>query len=179
MGGWQGLGDTDPTAYDLNGDQSLNDPRVRRLNAVSNYGRFPLRMPFMTQVTDDLWHGGVETGLELPEFVDYKLSLYQWEDYIYPADKKVETLTVEMYDHVDQEFDQIEELATWVNERRKKGVVFVHCQAGINRSSLVVAKALVMNGDVANGQEAIDLIRSKRDRACLANPAFEKWVKAL
>ncbi|MDY0829071.1 dual specificity protein phosphatase family protein [Microbacterium sp. BG28] len=167
----------DPTAYALGGDASLTDPRERRLNGVANHGRHRIEMPFMTQVTDNLWHGGVEHGLVLPEFVDFKLSLYQWEDYWIGHDLK-DSLTVEMYDSLDQGFEQVAELAEWVNERRAQGTVFVHCQAGLNRSSLVVAKALLLAGDVSTGQEAIDLIRARRDPACLCNPAFEAWVAA-
>lgn len=167
---------SDPTAYELGGDYSQTDPRVRRLDAWANHGGFRLRMPFMTQVAPNLWHGGGEPGLILPTFIQYKLSLYKWQDYTIKHDL-VESRTVEMYDSVDQQFDQITELAEWVNERRKLGPVFVHCQAGLNRSSLVVAKALLLAGDVDSGQAAIDLIRSRRDIACLCNPAFEAWVR--
>jgi hypothetical protein len=166
----------DPTAYALGGDASITDPRVRRLNGWANHGGHRIEMPFMTEVADNLWHGGVESGLILPEFVKFKLSLYQWEDYIILHD--VETRTEEMYDSTDQGFDQIVELAQWVNERRPIGPVFVHCQAGLNRSSLVVAMALIGAGDVTTGAEAIDLIRAKRDPACLCNPAFEAWVRS-
>lgn len=167
----------DPTAYALGGNFLDTDPRTRRLNAWANHGGHRLTMPFMTQVAENLWHGGVEHGLILPEFVKFKLSLYKWEDYWvgHEIESRVET----MYDSVDQGFEQITELAEWVNERRLIGPVFVHCQAGLNRSSLVVAAALIAAGDVANGQEAIDLIRSKRDPACLCNPAFEAWVRGL
>jgi protein-tyrosine phosphatase len=169
---------TDPTAYPPGGDRHLTDPRERRMNALTAHGRFLVRAPFMTQVAENLWHGGVETGLVLPDFVDYKLSLYRWEDYG-GTDTLKESRTVTMYDSTEQGFDQIEELAAWVNERRLDGPVFVHCQAGLNRSSLVVAAALLTNGEVTTGQEAIDLIREKRDPACLCNPAFEAWVRGL
>lgn len=170
------LSTTDPTAYVLGGDGNFTDPRIRRLNAWANHGGFRLQMPFMTEVAENLWHGGVEPGLILPDFIDYKLSLYQWEDYEIHHDLK-ESKTVEMYDSLDQGFEQVVELAEWVNERRLLGPVFVHCQAGLNRSSLVVAMALLGAGDVATGQEAIDLIRAKRDPACLCNPAFANWVR--
>jgi protein-tyrosine phosphatase len=168
----------DPTAYALGGDPSLTDPRVRRLDAWANFGggEHYLSMPFMTQVAENLWHGGVEPGLFLPDFIDYKLSLFRWHEYDVRHRMK-ETLTVTMYDSLDQGFDQIEGLAEWVNARRAKGPVLVHCQAGLNRSSLVVAKSLLLAGEVSTGQEAIDLIRAKRDPACLCNPAFEAWVR--
>ena len=171
--------DMDPTAYDLGGNPDETDPRIRRLDAYANFGgRRRLRMPFMTQVTDNLWHGGVEPGLILPEFVDYKLSLFRWRDYDIRHQLR-ESVTVEMYDSTDQDFSQIAELADWVNDRRQRGTVFVHCQAGLNRSSLVIAQALVAAGDVRDGAEAIALIRERRDAACLCNPAFEEYVRSL
>jgi protein-tyrosine phosphatase len=165
----------DPTAYNLGGDRSISDPRIRRLRAFSNFGMMPLRMPFMTEVTPNLWHGGVEPGLILPDFISYKLSLFPALDYeLLPTVNELRY--VRMHDSLDQDLDQITELAEWVNERRLLGTVFVHCQAGLNRSSLVVAKALILAGDAATGREAIDLIRAKRDEACLCNPLFEDWV---
>ena len=170
--------DKDPTAYELGGTRYGRDPRVVRISGWSNHGSMRIDMPFITEVTDDLWHGGVETGLTLPDIFDYKLSLYKWEDYEINHPMK-ETLTVTMLDSIDQEMDGIFELAQWVNERRKKGRVLVHCQAGINRSSVVIATALFLNGDVRTGQEAIDLLRAKRTPAVLVNPAFEAWVQRL
>ncbi|MBQ9917416.1 MAG: dual specificity protein phosphatase family protein [Microbacterium sp.] len=167
----------DPTAFDLGGDTSVTDPRIRRINARTAHGGHFVAAPFMSEIAPNLWHGGVESGLVLPDFVKFKLSLYQWEDYTIEHEL-VESLTVEMYDSVNQGFDQVMELAEWVNERRAHGPVFVHCQAGLNRSSLVVAIALLLSGEVSTGQEAIDLIREKRDPACLCNPAFEKWVRS-
>lgn len=169
--------DADPTAYALGGDASQSDPRIRRLDGWANHGGHRIQMPFMTEVAENLWHGGVEHGLVLPDFIDYKLSLYRWEDYEILHDLK-ESKTVVMLDSLDQGFEQVAELAEWVNERRLLGPVFVHCQAGLNRSSLVVAMALIGLGDVSTGQEAIDLIRAKRDPACLCNASFENWVRS-
>ena len=168
----------DPTAYDLGGDKTISDPRIRRTDGWVNFGRERhITIPFMTQVTDNLWHGGAAPGLILPDFVDYQLSLYMWQEYEFHHPLK-ERLTVEMYDSVEQGFDQVAELAEWVNRRRQDGTVFVNCQAGLNRSSLVIASALLLNGDVATGQEAIDLLRARRSPACLINPAFEDYILA-
>lgn len=167
----------DPTAYALGGDPAVTDPRVRRLDAYANFGgRHRLTMPFMTQVTDNLWHGGVEPGLVLPEFVDFVLSLYPWTEYEF-AHPLQERLTVKMFDSERQSFDQVGMLTEWVNRRRTEGTVLVHCQAGINRSSLIIGAALLAAGDVSTGQDAIDLIRARRDRACLVNPAFERYIR--
>jgi protein-tyrosine phosphatase len=54
------------------------------------------------------------------------------------------------------------------------GIVTHNCQAGLNRSSLVVATALMLDGMTAG--EAIALIRAVRSPACLCNPAFEEWL---
>jgi protein-tyrosine phosphatase len=51
----------------------------------------------------------------------------------------------------------------------------VHCQAGLNRSSLVVGRALMLGGMTAD--DAIVLIRRKRSPACLSNPSFERWLR--
>ena len=79
-----------------------------------------------------------------------------------------------MYDSVDQAFDQVDAIARWVNECRAAGATLVHCQAGLNRSSLVVGRALVLEGMTA--KSAIELIRSKRSPVCLSNPSFERWL---
>ena len=67
-------------------------------------------------------------------------------------------------------------IATWVNTCRETAPTLVHCQAGLNRSSLVAARALVLGGRTPD--EAITLIRRKRSPACLCNPAFERWLRA-
>lgn len=168
----------DPTAIKFEGHGSYSDPTTRRLTGWTAHGGFRIDVPFMTEIAPNLWHGGVETGLILPPFIDHVLSLYKWEEYTvnHPLKSK---LTVEMYDATDQDLEGVEELAHWVNQARKTGNVLVHCQAGLNRSSLVIAKALVLNGDVKDGIEATRLIREARSEACLCNPAFEYWVSKL
>jgi len=55
------------------------------------------------------------------------------------------------------------------------GVITHNCQAGLNRSSLVVAQVLKLNGFTGPG--AIEHIRLLRSPACLCNKSFEKWVR--
>lgn len=55
--------------------------------------------------------------------------------------------------------------------------VLVHCDQGINRSSLVNGIILHMNG-MKGGQKIIDYIRSKRPNA-LTNPNFINYLKNL
>jgi protein-tyrosine phosphatase len=166
---------SDPTAYSLGGFGENTDPLTRRLNSWSNHGNFRLQMPFVTQVADNLWHGGVQSGLVLPEFIEHTVSLYPWEEYEVKH-QLTSKLTVTMYDSLDQGFEQVESIARWVNSCREIGPVLVSCQAGLNRSSLVVAKALLLAGEALTGEEAVAKIRQARDPACLCNPEFEKWV---
>ena len=83
-------------------------------------------------------------------------------------------LSVRMYDSESQGFDQVNAIATWVNVCRLDGPTLVHCQAGLNRSGLVAARALMLEG--MSGSEAIALLREKRSSAVLCNPSFEEWL---
>lgn len=53
--------------------------------------------------------------------------------------------------------------------------ILVRCQAGYNRSGLVVAFALMELGYSA--QEAIDLIREKRSQYALHRPVFLQYIR--
>lgn len=60
-----------------------------------------------------------------------------------------------------------------INTRlRSDGSVFVHCDAGMNRSALVVASALVGNGMLP--ADAIETVRSKRPGAL--SDDYEAWL---
>lgn len=50
------------------------------------------------------------------------------------------------------------------------------CQAGLNRSGLVTALLLIKEGRAP--EDAIDLIRNKRDRDALCNAEFAEWLLA-
>lgn len=111
-----------------------------------------------------------------PRF-DAILNLYQWGDYVVP--EGVEQLTVEMYDSLDEISDQIDELADQVIRWLKDGKrVLVHCQAGLNRSSLVVARVLMKRHEMT-ADEAIKLIREQRSPVCLCNETFESYLRGL
>jgi protein-tyrosine phosphatase len=167
----------DPTAFELGSVVSSTDPRERRIDAWTAHGNIRIECPFITQVADNLWQGGVENGLVLPEEIKHVVSLYKWEHYTVKHEL-LSSMTVTMFDAIDQGFEQIDSIARWVNVARHSGPVLVHCQAGLNRSSLVVATALKLSGEVDTGQEAIDLLRARRSAAVLCNPSFERWIRA-
>lgn len=162
----------DPTAIPMH-----LDPRQKRMSGVAIHGNTPFDVPYISKLAENLWQGGCENGLVLPPNIDKVLSLYPWEQY-YIDREDVERLEVRMYDSVDQAFDQVETLALLVNKWRKQGFnVLVHCQAGLNRSSLVATRALMLDGLTA--EEAINKIRDARSPACLCNPSFEAYLRSL
>jgi hypothetical protein len=52
--------------------------------------------------------------------------------------------------------------------------VLVHCWAGLNRSGVVTARALMAMG--ATATEAITAVREARGPYALSNPAFVEWL---
>lgn len=149
------------------------DPREKRMKGIARHGDTPFDVPFISEIAENLWQGGCKNGLILPEFIDHVVSLYPWEEY----DTQRELLTnlqIAMFDSEDQTFEELDSIARWINEKRKTGVVLVHCQAGLNRSSLVACRALMLEGMTA--KQAIALIREKRSPACLCNKAFERHL---
>lgn len=106
------------------------------------------------------------------------LNLYPWAKYVVPDDVTYEE--VELYDSADlPDKAQIDTLALGVGLAVKVGIkVLVHCQAGLNRSSLVVARALMLGWDMTADQ-AIDHVRGSRSPVCLCNETFENWLRAL
>lgn len=159
----------DPTKIDIR-----FDPINQRMSGVAIHGDVPFDVPFIGQIAPGLWQGGCKQGFVLPVFINHLISLYPWESYTFGHASSL--MMVTMYDSEDQAFSQVHAIARWVNSCRREGPTLVHCQAGLNRSSLVVACALVQEG--MSGTEAIDLIREKRSPACLCNKSFESWVLA-
>lgn len=160
----------DPTAIAID-----FDPTKQRMVGIATHGMTPFDVPFISELDTNLWQGGCKDGLILPEFIDFVVSLYPWEKYT--INHVAQRIEITMYDSLDQAYDQVEEIAKQVNELRRHGVVLVHCQAGLNRSSLIATRALMLEGKTAD--EAIKQIRAKRSPACLCNSAFEEYLRSL
>lgn len=167
--------DSDPTKIKLqtNVKQAV-DPTIQRMSGIAIHGNTEFDVPFISHIEGNIWQGGCKNGLQLPHFIKHVVSLYPWESYTIKHDLD-SYLQVKMYDSLDQSMEQVEELARWVNVCKKTGPVLVHCQAGLNRSSLVVARALTMDGYTA--EEAINIIRDNRSPACLCNNSFENYIR--
>ncbi len=145
-------------------------------------------VPMYSQIEENLWVGCSPSEFPSWEYkpllrqedgqtpmFDKILNLYPWGFYGVPD--RTEKIDVEMYDSEDID-GRVTELAEMVNQWLDEGKrVLVHCQAGLNRSSFVTARALMLRGKTAD--EAIDLIRSKRSPLCLCNDHFRQHLKGL
>lgn len=158
----------DPTRIDIE-----LDPLAQRMAGIAVHGDTPFDVPYISEIADNLWQGGCANGLILPRNIRHVVSLYPWESYTTRHEVKSE-LSVVMYDSEHQAFAQVDAIAAWVNSCRADGPTLVHCQAGLNRSSLVAARALMLDG--MSAVDAIELLRTKRSPACLCNASFERWL---
>lgn len=154
------------------------NPQTKRMVGTTLHGGIHFDVPLITKIEDGLWQGGCTTGLVLPTHINYLVSLYPWERYEIRHKMRGE-LYIRMYDDPNQSTEQINDIARQVNKWRSEGNgdVLVHCQAGLNRSSLVVARALMLEG--MSAPDAIALLREKRSPACLSNKGFENWLLSL
>ena len=143
--------------------------------------------PLWSEILPGLWLGGtddddtIETGVDTykPRMItkddfDTVVTLYSWAQ---PVDWSVEEVRYGFYDseigHID--FSAVERAADFAYQAWKSGKrVLIRCQAGINRSSLVMAHVLMK--DKYTAREAIDLMREKRSKAVLLNKHFVDYL---
>ena len=143
--------------------------------------------PLWSEILPGLWLGGtddddtIETGVDTykPRMItkddfDTVVTLYSWAQ---PVDWLVEEVRYGFYDseigHID--FSAVERAADFAYQAWKSGKrILIRCQAGINRSSLVMAHVLMK--DRYTAREAIDLMREKRSKAVLLNKHFVDYL---
>ncbi len=143
--------------------------------------------PLWSEILPCLWLGGtddndtIETGVDTykPRMItkndfDTVITLYSWAQ---PVDWLVEEVRYGFYyseiSHID--FAAVERAADFAYQAWKSGKrVLIRCQAGINRSSLVMAHVLMK--DKYKAREAIDLMREKRSKAVLLNRHFVDYL---
>ena len=142
------------------------------IEGISLHGGVPLEIPLFSHIEGNLWMGGCPVRSAPREF-KYIVSLYPWETYTL-SESQVRT-EVRMQDvlAVPNE-EQLYALARCVNIYKQQGTTLVHCQAGLNRSGLISALALIEEGMKA--ADAISLLRVKRSPAVLCNQIFERWL---
>ena len=152
----------------------LADLTSHRIEGIARMGNIPFSVPLLSQIDGNLWTGGCPVSAVPTEF-KYIVSLYPWGRYRrHDHQVYTETKLFDGEDGVDEA--RVILLAEYVNLCRARGMTLVHCQAGLNRSSLVAATALILGGMAP--AKAIQLLREKRSVAVLCNPEFERWLMA-
>lgn len=97
-----------------------------------------------------------------------------------PADWFVKEIRYPFYDtdlehalgSAEDELSEIVRMAhkDWVNGKK----ILIRCQAGLNRSGLVMGLVLIREGYTA--EEALHLMRSNRSQWCVCNKSFERYL---
>lgn len=132
--------------------------------------------PF-TEIAPRLWQGGCYhyDQDELTQF-DAVLTL---NGRAKPAPDPVAEMACYISDSATlPDFSRLMKAVDWAYVRWTQGEhVLVRCQAGLNRSGLVVALLLYRHGfDIG---EAIERIRTKRSPYALCNTTFERYLRNL
>jgi protein-tyrosine phosphatase len=151
----------------------LADLTSHHIEGIAHQGNTPFCVPLFSQIDGNLWMGGCPRGTA-PEHFKFVFCLYPWEPYGV-HDHQVH-LQVKLFDHGElPDKTLLAFLADAVNMARAVGPTLVHCQAGLNRSGLLTAFALIRAG--AAPADAIALVRKQRCDAVLCNPAFEMYLR--
>lgn len=128
-----------------------------------------------SEVVPGLWQGGSERALNETDF-DAVLTMDGSVDRALPAPEGAIHAVWDIEDHLMPDEDELIRAAALVNVWRSEGKkVLVRCAAGLNRSGLVVATALLLEA-TRTPREVVQLIRSKRSPDALCNPWFEAWI---
>jgi protein-tyrosine phosphatase len=158
-------------ADDLTAD--FDSHHIEGYAVTGDYVHFSV--PLVSHIVGNLWTGGCIDGVRLSDDYVYVLSLYPWQRYKLGPSTKWFTYAMNDGEQVPKR-DEMEALADFVIQCTSKGKTLVHCQAGLNRSALVAGLALVIS-KVATADEAIGLLRERRAKQVLCNPAFERWLR--
>lgn len=166
--------------------------RARGIEAP-DYDAF-LSQDLWSEILPNLWQGGThdfdvigdetyarpftstEAYITEKDF-DAVVTLYQYAN---PVGWFVKEYRYCVYDAGIDLLDKSELFATarFAYDEWKRGKrVLVRCQAGLNRSGLVMALVLMQDGYTA--EQAITLIRKKRNEYALFNKDFENFLKEL
>ncbi len=147
------------------------------IEGIAREGHTPFGCPLITKVDDTLWQGGCEDGVNLRGVFKHIISLYPWERFN-PGAELDSFVEVRLFDGPTvPDPRQLWALARYINFCRSKGRTLVHCQAGLNRSGLLTALALIDEGVFP--PDAIATLRARRSPAVLCNRKFADWLMAL
>jgi hypothetical protein len=109
-----------------------------------------------------------------PRHFDSVYTFFSWANPVY---WEVKEFRFGYFDSADTGFDvnAFKRIALMAHADWKRGErVLLRCQAGLNRSSLICALVLMIDGQTA--EQAIDLMRAKRHDKVLFNDKFVEWL---
>lgn len=181
-------------SYSLCNNSGIDNERETMTNHEYTYSNEPflngkLDLAIWSEVLPNLWLGGTadndRVGDKHFEFDRQDISIkprhfdsvYTFFAYANPVYWEVKEFRYGYFDSADTDFDleAFRRIALMAHADWKRGEkVLLRCQAGLNRSSLIFALVLMIEGYTA--QEAIDLIREKRHAKCLFNDKFVAWL---
>lgn len=119
-------------------------------------------------------HSNYQRRSDMP--FDSIITMYAWAK---PADWNVQELRYGIPDNLisDIDLNRLRKAVDFAYQQWKSGDrVLIRCQAGLNRSGLVMALVLIKDG--YKPIEAIELIRAQRGEYALCNIHFEQWLTA-
>lgn len=158
-------------------DTLTADFENHHIEGYTHHGGHRIQCPLISQIEGNLWQGGCINNVSLGNEFRHVISLYPWERYK-TLNMLDSFLEVKLYDsHAMPSKAQIDQIADWINLCVVKGQTLVHCQAGLNRSSLVAAVALLRRDPTRSPEDVIALLREKRSPIVLCNQTFESWVR--
>lgn len=127
-----------------------------------------------SQIDVNLWMGACPTG-DAPAQFNHFVALWESDELPYALRAYQSVTRVRM---VDCEFvpneQLLQTLPAIIEALVLQGPTLVHCQAGLNRSGLVLALVLMGRGKTA--RDAIAHLRKRRHSAVLCNTHFEQWL---
>lgn len=130
--------------------------------------------PVISHIEGNLYSGGTISGYPLPHDFVKVVTLYPWESHRDGPD--TERVQIAMKDVAGgAAWDDVIRACEEAEEGLTRGKVLVCCQAGLNRSGLVTAQLLIRAGRTPD--EAIALLREKRDPLVLCNRSFVNMLK--
>ena len=139
-----------------------------------------------TEILPRLWQGGTANEdtfnqLREPQITKQQFdSVYTLYAFANPVDWMVREVRLGFYDDYEAlsiDSGELYRLARMAHRDWKRGErVLIRCQAGLNRSGLIMGLTLLKEGYSA--EQAIELMRAKRASHVLMNPLFESWLMA-
>lgn len=148
------------------------DLTTHYIEGIARMGNTPFRVSLFSHIIGNLWSGGCPVR-EVPKDFRFIVCLYPQEPY--RRHEHQTYLEARLYDGTEiPDPPLLYALADYINAVEPFGKTLVHCQAGLNRSALLVGLALTRQG--MKPIDAIKLLRKQRSEAVLCNQTFEAWL---